>query len=198
MKKRTLIITLVVAAAVAALIIWIMIKQYRIHMNKLYHKDENVQAFLKLIRWAEGTDLRSNPYAVTYGYDHTIENFADHPAITGEWTGNQLPDSYCKAVGLSTGCKSTAAGAYQFLKPTWEGLKSKLNLPDFSPKSQDLAAIELINEKGAIQDIVAGQIQTALKKVSKVWASIAGAGYGQPERSMTALLDKYNQIKLYA
>jgi lysozyme len=55
------------------------------------------------------------------------------------------------------GLKSTAAGAYQFLASTWDDLKRKLNLPDFGPHSQDLAAQELIRERHALADVADGR-----------------------------------------
>jgi lysozyme len=72
--------------------------------------------------------------------------------------------------GLGSGCKSTAAGRYQIIKPTWLSLKSKLGLPDFSPASQDAAAIELIRQRGALADVQAGRIESAVNKCAKVWA----------------------------
>lgn len=156
-------------------------------------EDRNISAFLKVLQYAEGTSLRSNPYAVCYGFSHTITNFADHPAITGEWRGKRLPDKLCIGAGLSPGCKSTAAGAYQFIKPTWLGLKHKLGLSDFSDHNQDKAAIELIRQKGALNDVKAGRFATAVTKCRKVWASLPGAGYSQPEKSITSLTNKFTQ-----
>ena len=68
----------------------------------------NTAAYLALLRQSEGTDNALDPYAVCYGYGHTIRNFADHPAITGEWTGQRLPDAMCKNAGFGPGCKSTS------------------------------------------------------------------------------------------
>src|SRR5271163_1232704 len=97
-----------------------------------------------MIRHSEGTDKASNPYAVTFGYQFLITDFSDHPAVLGTWDGVHW------AGGLST-----AAGAYQIIKPTWISLKARLNLPDFSPASQDAAATELIRERSAL-DMVNG------------------------------------------
>lgn len=144
----------------------------------------NVRAFLAAIRYGEGT-LGTLGYNTTYG-GGLFHNMTDHPAVTGEWTGKRLPDSYCKGAGLEPPCYSTAAGAYQFLRPTWKVLKVLLLLPDFSPESQDIAAIELIRQKGALNDVIEGHIDVAINKVKKVWASIPGSSYGQPTASLNA------------
>lgn len=149
----------------------------------------NVRAFLAAIRYGEGT-LNANGYRTVYG-GGLFNNMSDHPAITGEWTGAKLPDKYCLSLKLSPGCKTTAAGAYQFIKPTWRTLKLLLQLPDFSPASQDAAALELIRQKGALDDIINGNINTAIFKLRGVWASIPGATTGQPTASLGAWTNVY-------
>ncbi len=78
---------------------------------------------------------------------------------------------------------TTAAGAFQFIYPTWKRLQAKLNLPDFGPASQDLAAIELIAEAGAMADVKEGRLQEAIDKCCGIWASLPGSKYPQPVRS---------------
>lgn len=147
----------------------------------------NVAAFLLAIQYAEGTYKYSNPYKILFG-GGTFESFEDHPRIPfkTKW-GN-----------------TSAAGAYQFMAKipgftkldTWGELKQKLKLKDFSPESQDAAAIELIRRNGALNDIINGDFSNGFKKVSKVWASLPGAGYGQPEKSLTKLLVFINTVAL--
>lgn len=146
--------------------------------------DANVRAFLAAIRQAEGTANRPDPYRVCFGYRHTIRSLADHPAITGEWKGEKLPDNQCRAAGFGPGCVSTAAGAYQIIRPTWERIKGKLKLPDFGPESQHRAAIELLREAGALELINRGDLGGAVSAARRTWASLPGAGYDQPERSL--------------
>lgn len=141
--------------------------------------DKNVQAFLKTIRYAEGT-LGANGYNIMFT-GKTFSSFTDHP--------RQLNCAMSNGKQLC----STAAGAYQFLSKTWDALKKKLNLPDFSPQSQDLAAVQLIIDKGALGDVKAGRFEIAVNKVSKIWASLPGAGYGQPEKKLATLLNTYKQ-----
>lgn len=155
-------------------------------------QDTNTAAFLSLIEFSEGTSAGGrDPYRTCYAYAHTIASFADHPAVTGEWRGERLPDEMCRRAGFGAGCVSTAAGRHQLIKGTWLRAKRALALPDFSPASQDAAAVWLISQRGAIDDVRAGRIADAIAKCRAEWASLPGAGYGQPERRITALLDAY-------
>lgn len=151
----------------------------------------NLRAFLDMIQFAEGTAGQPDPYRVCYAYRHTISNLGEHPAVSGEWRGERLPDAMCAGAGLGAGCVSTAAGAYQIIKPTWLSVRSALNLADFGPASQDAAAVELIRQRGALNDVYAGRVADAVRKVAKTWASLPGAGYAQPERKLATLVDAY-------
>lgn len=154
--------------------------------------DINIAAFLALIAHAEGTDRIKDPYRCCYGYKHEIKDLSDHPAITGEWMGEKLPAEMCKAAGIASGnCRSTAAGRYQMIVGTWRAMKRELQLKDFGPASQDKAALRLIAQAGALTDVRAGEITAAIHKVRKQWASMPGAGVGQPERKMADLLRYY-------
>jgi muramidase (phage lysozyme) len=138
----------------------------------------NTKAFLDVIAYAEGAD-----YNTLFG-GGTFASFADHPRqfLTFRLGGRDLT--------------SSAAGRYQFLARTWDGLKPKLarqGFTDFGPAAQDAGAIELIRERGALLDVQAGRFATAIEKVRKVWASLPGAGYDQPEKSYSQLLAVYQQ-----
>lgn len=152
-----------------------------------------ISAMLQAIKKAEGTADRGDPYAVCFSYRHTIVSFADHPAVTGEWRGEPLSDAMCAGAGLGPGCVSTAAGAYQIIRPTWLRIKGKLGLPDFSPASQDAAAAELLRERGAIARLEVGDFAGAVAKARKEWASLPGAGYGQGERSIEWLTARFTE-----
>jgi len=155
-----------------------------------------VGAFLYMIRASEHVyprDVENDAaYRIFYG-GSTFRNLADHPVNTGEKRGIPLPDSICKNAGLRPGCVSTAAGAYQIIRPTWNRLKETYGLPDFSPNSQDAAAIYLLIESGAYDLIVAGQIEEAIKKASKIWASLPGNTYQQSPKSLAYALDRFNE-----
>jgi len=146
----------------------------------------NVDAFLLMIRTAEGT-AGSNGYRTLFG-GKLFSDYSDHPRLAQRY--GQLWTS--------------AAGAYQFMAVspipgsdkstrvnTWDVLQKRLGLPDFSPDSQDAAAVELIREAGALGDVRAGRFDQAVNKVRRIWASMPGAGYSQPEKSLDALRVAY-------
>ncbi|MDT4864541.1 hypothetical protein FQZ97_993050 [compost metagenome] len=137
----------------------------------------NRAAFLMMIRTAEGT-AGGNGYRTLFG-GGTFDSYADHPRQVITRMSNGKPIS------------SSAAGAYQFLRKTWDTLVERLGLPDFSPASQDVAALELIREAGALGDVDAGRFALAVRKVRKIWASMPGAGYGQPEVALNRLQAAY-------
>lgn len=154
----------------------------------------NVGAFLAVIRLCEGTANSADPYRVCYSYRHTVQNMADHPAVTGEWRGERLPASMCKGYTNNV-CYSTAAGAYQFIKPTWLSLKAKLGLPDFGPASQDAAAVQLLRDCGAYERLAVGDLEGAVQRASRnaLWASLPGAkAAGQGMRSMSQVAAWYS------
>jgi len=135
----------------------------------------NMRAFLDTIAYAEGTS-GSEGYRTIVGYNY-FDNFDDHPR---EPVYIQSIDDY-----------SDAAGRYQFLSTTWDGVRSKLGLSDFSPRNQDLGAVELIRQRGAFDDVENGNIEAAIEKCSWEWASLPPGRYGQPKKSMQKLLQVY-------
>lgn len=138
----------------------------------------NLVAFLDTLAYSEGTDKPGQP-TKDRGYDVLVggglfTGYADHPR---------------KLIDLPRlGIKSTAAGRYQILARYFDVYKAQLKLPDFSPHSQDLIAIQLIRECKALDDIDAGRIADALGKCKSRWASLPGAGYGQHEHKLDTLI----------
>ena len=147
-------------------------------------ENANVCAFLDMLALSELgqkiLDQSDNGYNVLVGSlpgdVHTFSGYMFHPHVL---------------VRLREGLSSTAAGRYQIIFPTWEGVETKLDLPDFSPDSQDKAAVELIQQRGAYGDLVAGRWAVAIAKCQKEWASLPGAGYGQHENSLASLRQAY-------
>lgn len=133
----------------------------------------NRKAFLTMIATAEGTvNLGDNGYNVLVG-GSLFTGYADHPR---------------KAVYLPKyKIKSTAAGRYQILSRYYTFYKKLLKLKDFSPASQDAIAIQMIKEQHALEDVDEGRVDAAIKKVSNIWASMPGAGYGQREVAIASL-----------
>jgi lysozyme len=156
----------------------------------------NLSAFLFMIRATEHVYprdvLNDAAYSIFYG-GSKFSNFSDHPVLTGEKKGVPLPDNFCRAAGLKPGCVSTAAGAYQIIKGTWTRIKSRLNLPDFSPLSQDQAAVALLDESGALDLIYAGDIEGAIKKASKIWASLPGSTAQQNPKALAYAMNRFDE-----
>lgn len=129
-------------------------------------REGNVAAFLRVIRACEGT-AADNGYAVTYAYQ-PIQSFQDHP----------------RRKVTAGGYTSTAAGAYQIVERTWDEVREQHDLPDFSPESQDAAAIALLIRRKALDAIRAGALDAAVAACNREWASLPGSPYGQPTRDM--------------
>lgn len=155
-----------------------------------------MNALLYAIRRAEhsANDVAAGlEYFTFYGQTY-FSNTADHPVLTGEKAGIRLPDKYCLAAGLQPGCVSTAAGAYQINLPTWQRVRVKgPRLNDFSPASQDEAAIRLIKEKRADLLINAGRVQEAFFALSPIWASLPYSNSGQPKRTLPEMMAFYDE-----
>lgn len=153
--------------------------------------DRNARAILDMLSWAEGTSKEPDPYRAVVGYGHIIQDLSDHPCITGEWIGLKLADRMCRNAGLKPPCRSTAAGAFQMIKPTWSRLKYMLMLPNFFPASQDVAAWGLLTYRRAVPDILAGRIASAIRKASPEWASLPGNKARQGQHSLGRLIEVY-------
>lgn len=152
-------------------------------------QNPNAIAFLDMLAHAEGTDRADDEYRVCYAYRYTIKSLSDHPAITGEWQGESIANLGPQYAGKV----STAAGRYQIIRKTWSGCKQALGLADFSPASQDMAALYLIKSRGALDAVIAGDVEAAIFKCRSEWASLPGGGSGQPQRKLAELLDAYTQ-----
>lgn len=134
-----------------------------------------IQAFLMTLRFSEGTS-GENGYRMIFS-GKLFDSFSDHPRF--KITSGKLI--------------SDAAGAYQFMSFTWDELKNKLGLKDFSPQSQDIACLELISNHNALNDVYLGKFEIAVNKLNKTWASLPNSPYGQPTHSMEILKEYYTK-----
>lgn len=143
----------------------------------------NLAAFLDMIAWSEGTDNGRQP-TKDRGYDVMVggglfTGYADHPRALVDLPKLRI--------------KSTAAGRYQLLSRYWDAYRVQLGLKDFSPASQDAVAVQQIRERDALPLIEAGKVREAIARVSNIWASLPGAGYGQHEQRLDNLLAAYQR-----
>lgn len=122
-------------------------------------QNQNVIAFLQMIRYGESSN-GDDAYRMIVG-GGSFTDFTDHPRIF-------------KTIGKS---RTSAAGAYQITATTWDDLRSRYGslLPDFSPASQDMAAVLLLRQRGALNDVKAGRFEQAIAKCRNEWTSLPGA-----------------------
>lgn len=136
---------------------------------------------LDIIAASENAD-----YNTTFG-GGTFDDFSRHPNIQRKF---KQKDGKTNSSG--------AAGRYQFLKGTWNDLQEKLGLKDFSPRSQDIGALALLDEargsggKSALELALEGNYQGMVEKAGNIWASFpsAPAKYSQPKHGW----NKMNKI----
>lgn len=143
------------------------------NVNRALVNHPQIRAFLAVIRKGEGT-ADAGGYSRLFG-GGTFDSYAWHPGI----------------VVKKSGYSSSAAGAYQFIKPTWDETAGAMGLKDFSPVSQDIGAIGRLAFRGAIDDILAGRFLDAIKKTGKEWASLPYSPYGQPVISYQTALNTF-------
>ena len=144
-----------------------------------------LRAALDTIRMAEGTWQGGSDkgYRTMFG-GGTFNSFARHP----------------DKVIRSGSYASAAAGAYQFMPDTWNEVSKKRGLKDFSPESQDLAAIEQLKKRGVYEPLKAGKFTPEVAaKMAPEWASFptmaGGSYYGQPSKKFSEL-QKFYQSRL--
>lgn len=148
----------------------------------------NLKNYLALIRFSEGTSTAKD--TKNLGYDVIVHGISATPTTFTDCSKHPNVLVTVNKAGL----KSTAAGGYQILYKYWDAYKKQLGLKGFYPADQDAIAIQMIKECGAYNDVINGNIETAITKCRSRWASLPGAGYGQNEHTMAKLMSAYNSI----
>lgn len=143
-----------------------------------YVNNGNVRRFLDMLSAAEGTDTHS--YNTLFG-GARFDSLAEHPRVSSPFT---------ETTGRRN--RSDASGRYGFLSSTWDEQAKKLGLKDFGPYSQDLAAINLLKEKGILPHVLSGEWDQAIQKAGPVWASLPSSPYPQPRRSREFVMARLN------
>ncbi|MFE8049320.1 glycoside hydrolase family 24 protein [Brenneria goodwinii] len=132
----------------------------------------NARSYLDAISRAEGTSAYMNSGYHTMFGGGQVADLSDHP--------RQLRD-FQQTDG--TWNKTSAAGRYQFTQKSWDEAATALGLNDFSPQSQDLAALWLIQRAGQLDNVLNGNFMDATNNLGGVWASLPSSPYAQPKRS---------------
>ncbi len=129
--------------------------------------DPEIRALLDMIGRAEGADYNS-----LYG-GSKLSSLAQHPN---------------RVVRKPGWIPSSAAGKYQFMDYTWfgrrkrrpgPGIRDITGVPDFSPTSQDIAAIALLDEIGVLEKAKQGDLRSIWKRLGGTWASLEDNPYEQ-------------------
>ncbi|MBT2300353.1 glycoside hydrolase family 104 protein [Variovorax paradoxus] len=148
----------------------------------------NRKAFLDMLAVSEATS--THPLTQNDGYD-VIVTGVDGPEIFDDYSEHPFAAGRRPKQINRKGLYSTASGRYQHMLKHWAHYKAQLNLPDFGPESQDIWAIQLIRERGALPLIDCGSFILAVARVRNLWASLPGAGYGQHENGIDKLKAAY-------
>lgn len=140
-----------------------------------YGSNPQVRKYLDLIAQGEG-----GAYDIAYGGKKI--GLGSHPNLK-QRAGDHI---------------TTAAGRYQIINETFNRQAKRYGIDDFSPQSQDLAAIAILKEAGALDDIIKGDIGKAIQKTNKIWVSLPGGSqsrlsmqnvqkfYGDPNLTVSA------------
>jgi lysozyme len=140
------------------------------------------RALLNTIRYAEGTwaNGQDEGYWILFG-GSLMRSLDRHP----------------NRVMRTTGYASAAAGAYQFMPPTWAIASRSMGLSGFGPDVQDQAALFLISKRGALPLADRGEMTAELAaRLAPEWASFptrAGQSfYGQPVKRFAEIKRFYD------
>lgn len=160
----------------------------------LLASNPNVRKMLDVISIMEGTSTFSNPYLAQGGTNGKLlaTGYDNHPAAYGhgKW-------AYKKLSG-GTG-PSTANGKYAFIYPTWQGLQKQFGGKlKFNPEGQDIAALELIRQRGQLQNLVNGNYKPLIQSIGHTWASLPTAplAYDQARGSWDKLARAFKTVGL--
>lgn len=129
----------------------------------------NARKMLDLISSSEGTSQNGYNTAFGGGYIHDL---SAHPNTRSTFTQTDGKTN-----------TTTAAGRYQFLNSTWQGLQKQYGFKGFSPQEQDLGALALLSQNGALPYVLKGDFNTAIQKSGGTWASLPSSQYAQHKKS---------------
>lgn len=151
--------------------------------------DPRIRAMLDVIAFTEGTG--NNYGKIVNG---TVIKSPNFPDLVGKKNVSvtDLSRHPHIRVRVNSSINSTAAGRYQFLDTSWD----ELGMTDFTPHSQDIAAVRKMQLRGMIKPLLNGNVIAAVHKGAPEWASLpkasGGSNYsGQSAHSLSAILARY-------
>ena len=150
-------------------------------LNDLVDKP-NVRKYLDALSKSEGTYARKESGYHTLFKGDMFADMHDHPRIYKTY---KQPDGNV--------IKTSAAGRYQITSSSWDDAQKALNLPDFSKRSQDIAALYLIQRAGQLKNVVTGRYDDATAGLGGVWASLPSSHYAQPKHDVATMQRFYGQ-----
>jgi muramidase (phage lysozyme) len=135
--------------------------------------DPRVTAFLRSIAIAEvGSNLvgKGQGYGKLAGGDYSKEEIADPSKITNIPGGRYKP-----------------FGRYQINNVDVEYAKKELGIQNLSPRNQDIIGVQRLAMRGAIEPLLAGNIDQAMRLAGKEFASLEGSPWiGKHGNKVTA------------
>jgi muramidase (phage lysozyme) len=146
--------------------------------------DKNVQAFCHVIYKGETSDEVRGYARLNVPINGSY--YIDAPPWVHPWHGRTTTE-----VGHSTAC-----GRAQFLGTTWSDLARDYPADcfDFSPPCQDFGTVARIAYRGALDAVIAGRFDEAVRLCRKEWTSLPGAAENNPRWNLDAALAYYRQF----
>lgn len=122
---------------------------------------------------------------------HRIPDYSRHPHIL------VAVNYHNNKTGAVEQVKSSAAGRYQYIFPTWQEDAAAAGVADFSPVSQDRVLIATLKRIGVYALICNNDISGAIEHAHETWASLPGSTSGQPQNKLRDLIAAYNEAILH-
>jgi muramidase (phage lysozyme) len=163
-------------------------------------KEPKVKAMLDTIAKTEGTGLNYGKVVNGTVIGQNAKNTSFDKSLT-KGLKNVSTTDFSKHPNISVkvrdGLVSSAAGRYQFKSDTWKETAAKIGLKDFTPHSQDLAAVQKMNALGMVKSLMSGDLQKAVNQGAGTWASLPkddGKGNypGQKAKNFNDIQSAYN------
>lgn len=152
----------------------------------IQYSNDPVSALLAVIRKFEA----NNEYNIVYG--HPAKYPDGHFYDYSRFPFNSVSEGALINLPGYEGLHSTASGAYQINLRTYNDYAPRLGITDFTPESQDLLGLAILQSTGAADAVLQGDITTAFHLASRRWASLPGSSAGQNSQTMakaTSLFD---------